>query len=180
MIPVPKRSASSWLAILGITAILGTAFGCAGGQEVTPGAIEAARSLWTRAGIRDYDLELNWTTSGMNTAHYFITVHGGVVQKVESIQPDGRRIVLVPGAARYYSIDGLFLTIADELAQLQTDTPFSRPKGTKVVMRFETDPKLGYLHWYRRDVMGAVQGARIDVIRLTPTAPASTPLEANR
>jgi hypothetical protein len=175
-----KRMGASSSAILSIVAILGSASGCAGGQEVTPGAIAAAKALWTRADIRDYDLELNWSTSGMNTAHYFVTVHGGVVHKVESIQPDGHRIVLRPGSARYYSVDGLFLTIADELAQLQTDTPFSQPKGTKVVMRFETDPKLGYLHWYRRDVMGTSRSARIDVLRLTPTAPARAPLEANR
>jgi hypothetical protein len=109
----------------------------------------------------------------MNTAHYRITVRSATVQKVESVQPDGRRVALAPGAARYYSVDGLFLTIADELAQLKTDRPFSQPKESKVVMRFETDPKLGYLHWYRRDVMGAAQGARIDVIRLNPTAPAT-------
>jgi Family of unknown function (DUF6174) len=177
---LPKRTGVSWIATVSIGAILGSAFGCGGGKEVAPEAIAAAKRLWTNAGIRDYDLELNWSTSGMNTAHYVITVHAGTVQKVESIQPDGRRIVLVPGAAKYYSVDGLFLTIADELAQMQTDRPFNQPKGTKVVMRMETDPKLGYLHWYRRDVMGASQGARIDVIRLTPTAPAKAPLGASR
>ena len=66
-------------------------------------------------------------------------------------------------------MDGLFLTIAEELSVLKTDRPFGQPKGTKVLMRFEPDPKRGYPHWYRRDVMGTPQGTRIDVIRLVPT-----------
>jgi hypothetical protein len=161
--------------MLGILAILGSSLGCAGGQEVTPEAIEAAKRLWTQASIRDYDLE--WSTTGRTNARYFVTVHGGMVYKVELIQPDGSRIKGT-GEARFYGVDGLFLTIANELAQLKKDRPFDQPQGTKVVMRFETDRKLGYPHWYRRDVMGTLEGARIDVIRLVPTAPNSVPLEA--
>ena len=67
-----------------------------------------------------------------------------------------------------YSVDGLFLTIADELALLKTDHPFGQPPGTKVVMRFKPDPKLGYPHWYRRDVMGSTQAIAIDVVKLVP------------
>ena len=91
------------------------------------------------------------------------------VKKVESIQPDGARVELHPGAPRYYSVDGLFMTIADELAQLEKPNPFQQPKGTKIVMKFKTNPELGYPEWYRRDIMGASQNARIDVIKLTPT-----------
>ena len=75
--------------MLGILAILGATIGCAGGQEVTPEAIEQAKQLWTKAGIRDYDLE--WTVTGAQNNHYFVTVHGGEVRKVESVQPDGQR-----------------------------------------------------------------------------------------
>lgn len=161
--------------MLGMVAILGSALGCAGGQEVTPEALEAARGLWKHAGIRDYDLE--WRTSGASTNHYYATVHGGMVYKVELIQPDGSRTDGT-GDPRFYSVEGLFLTIANELAQLKTDRPFGQAKGTKFVMRFKADSKLGYPHWYRRDVMGTTQGIRIDVIRLIPTSPTSTPLEA--
>ena len=67
---------------------------------------------------------------------------------------------------RYFSVDGLFLTIANELALMKTDRPFNAPKGTKVVMRFQPDSKLGYPHWYRRDVMGTSQMMTIDVLQL--------------
>ncbi len=147
--------------------------GCSGGQPVTPETIADARKVWAQAGIRDYDLE--WMAAGMNHAHYYVTVRGGVVRKVESVAPGGRRFEVHPAEARFYGVDGLFTTIADELAQLKTDRPFGQPAGTKVVMRFSPDPKLGYPRSYRRDVLGTTQGLAIDVIRLIPTPAAESP-----
>jgi hypothetical protein len=145
--------------------------GCSGGQTVTPETIADARKVWTQAGIRDYDLE--WTATGVNRAHYFVTVRGAVVRKIESVAPDGRKFEVHPAEMRFYGVDGLFTTIADELAQLKMDRPFGQPPGTKVVMRFTPDPKLGFPRSYRRDVLGTMQGLAIDVIRLTPTSAAA-------
>jgi Family of unknown function (DUF6174) len=156
------RSAS----VLVILTITGSISGCAGGQQATPEAVEQAKQLWTKAGIRDYELE--WTVAGGQTNHYFVTVRDGDVQKVETLLPDGtRRTSKIPDT-RYYSVDGLFLTIANELAQLKTDHPFDQPAGTQVVMRFKPDPKLGYPHWYHRDVMGTSLSIAIDVVKLVP------------
>ena len=142
---------------------------CSGGLTVTPEAITEARKIWAGAGMRDYDLE--WIASGMSSAHYFVTVRGGEVRKVESVAPDGRRFELHPAEPRFFGVDGLFTTIADELAQLKSDRPFGQPRGTKVVMRFTPDPKLGYPRLYRRDVLGTTQGLAIDVVRLIPVQP---------
>ena len=95
------------------------------------------------------------------------------MRKVESVQTDGRRFELHPPETRFYSVDGLFLTIADELAQLKTEHPFGQPQGTRVVMRFKPDAKLGYPLWYRRDVMGTTLAIAIDVVKLVPVT--STP-----
>jgi Family of unknown function (DUF6174) len=157
--------------MLGLLAILGTMIGCAGGQEVTVEAINQSKQVWKTAGIRDYDLD--WTVTGAQNNHYYVTVRGGDVRKVESAQTDGRRFELHPSETRFYSVDGLFLTIADELAQLKTDLPFGQPQGTKIVMRFKPDKKLGYPLWYRRDVMGTSLAIAIDVVKLVPVA--STP-----
>ena len=62
---------------------------CSGGQSVTPEALAAARKVWAEAGIRDYDLE--WSASGITSAHYYVTVREREVRKVESIASDGRR-----------------------------------------------------------------------------------------
>ena len=73
-----------------------------------------------------------------------------------------------PAEPEYYGIDGLFLTIEEELAQLQTATPFGQAKGTKAVLRFTPDPQLGYPRSYRRDVLGTPQVLAIDVTRFDP------------
>jgi len=164
----PVRPKARRFILLGSLAILWSTLGCRSGQDVTPEAIEQAKRLWKEAGIRDYELELDWTT-GPDNSHYIVSVKDGEVRQIESALTDGRRIELHPGLPRYYSVDGLFLTIADELALLKTDRPFGQPPGTKVVMRFKADPKLGYPLWYRRDVLGTSQSISIDVIKLVPT-----------
>jgi len=152
---------------------LGTTVGCDGGQAVTPEAIDQAKRLWSGAGIRDY--ELDWSVTGPNNAHYVVTVQAGEVRRVDAIEPDGSRIELHPGSPRFFGVDGLFVTISDELAQLKTEKPFGQPTGTKVVMRFSPDAKLGYPHWYRRDVLGTSQAVTIDVNKLVPSATSTTP-----
>jgi hypothetical protein len=163
----PEQALVRWFAMAGILVMLGSMLGCARGKEVTPDAVEAARRLWQRAGIHNYGLE--WTVTGPNNAHYFVTVQGDEVRKLEAVQPDGTRSQLPSNDPRYFSVDGLFLTIAGELALLKTDRPFGQPNGTKIVMRFEPDSTRGYPHWYSRDMMVAAQGMRIDVLRLVPT-----------
>jgi hypothetical protein len=146
--------------------------GCSGGEVVTADGVKAARQLWSEAGIRDYDLE--YTTAPAN-GHFLVTVRDSEVKKVEAVQPDGLRVMLHPGEPRYYSVDGLFVTIADELAQLEKATPFEQPAGTKILMKFKTHLKLGYPEWYRRDIMGTSLSAKIDVIKLTPIAALAKP-----
>jgi hypothetical protein len=172
----PKAHRLLWL---GISTFCWLAGGCSGGQEVTRENIEAARQRWAVAGIRDYDLE--YTTAPAN-GHFLVTVREGVVKKVEGIGPGGARNELHPGAPRYYSVDGIFTTIADELAQLSKANPFDLPKGTTIVMKFKTNPELGYTEWYRRDIMGTSQSARIDIVKLTRTAAPPKPekTEPNR
>jgi hypothetical protein len=154
-----------------LISVLGAMLGCSRGQEVTSEAIARAQERWANAGIRDYNLE--WTVTGPNNAHYYVTVRGGEVSDIELGAPDGRRVKVSSNAPRYFGVDGLFLTIANELALVKSDRPFSQPKGTKVLMRFQPDSKLGYPHWYRRDVMGTSQMLTIDVVKLVPNSPVS-------
>jgi hypothetical protein len=151
---------------LGIAALGIVAIGCAGGQEVTPETVDHARRLWAQAQIADYDLD--WTVRGPNNAHYVVTVRGGQVRKIEAVERDGGKHELRPAESRFYSVDGLFLTISDELALVRTDRPFGQPKGTRVAMRFQPDAAVGYPHWYRRDVLGTPLSIAIEVNRLIP------------
>jgi hypothetical protein len=140
--------------------------GCAGGVAVTPESIREARARWDRANVRSYDLE--WSSAGPRNAQYVVAVRDGRVKTIESITTDGRRVVVKPVDTRFYSVDGLFMTIDEELAQLDQPSPFGQPKGTKSVLRFTPDPTYGYPKSYRRDVMGSPVALTIDVNRFTP------------
>jgi hypothetical protein len=165
-----KRRRSIGLSLAGILALVAFSLfaRCSGGDEVTAQSIAQAKKTWEASNVRDYELE--WMASGITNAHYYVTVRRGKVQRVESVTPDGQRHELHPAEPRFYGVEGLFTTMADELAQLKTERPFGQPPGAKVVMRFQPDQKLGYPRYYRRDVLGTPQGLRIDVIRLIPNA----------
>jgi len=156
---------------LGLPTLLIAIVGCGGGREVTPEAVRAARELWTRAGLPDYDLD--WSVSGPNNARYLVAVRGGEVLKVEMIRPDGGKVEMHPEKKQFFGVDGLFLTMEEELAVCsKNEKPFGQPKGTRVVMRFQPNEKLGYPHWYHRDVLGSPMSMAIDVNALTPAPPA--------
>jgi hypothetical protein len=156
-------------------AAAGLLAGCGASTDVTARSIREARQLWTRAGLRDYDLE--WTSTGLRSGHYLVFVREGHVRQVRSILADGRTIVAKPGDPSFYSVDGLFQVLEEELDQAQSERPFGQPPGTRIILKFDPDPKLGYPRQYRRDVAGSPQGLAIDVLRLEPSpSPGLPPL----
>jgi hypothetical protein len=158
------------IARLIILSILPVLAGCAGGEKVTAQSISEAKQRWEQARVRNYDLE--WTSSGRANNHYLVKVRGGQVQSIESVQPDGRSRPVKTAEPRFFGIEGLFLTISEELAQLQMPEPFGQAKENTVVMRFTPDPKYGFPRRYHRDVLGTPQSLAIDVIRFVPDPPA--------
>jgi hypothetical protein len=153
--------------------VLAAFVGCGGGEDVTPQAIARARRTWEQAKVRDYNLD--WASSGLMNGHYRVFVRGGEVKLIYLVQPNGREYEVHPAKPELYGVDGLLQVIEDELAQLQSPTPFNQPKGTKAVLRFTTDPKLGYPRTYRRDVLGTPRGVAIDVNRLDLNPPEDLP-----
>lgn len=135
---------------------------------MTADSLAKARQVWAKAGVTDYDLE--WVGSRPSRAHYAVEVRGGQVRSIASVTPEGKRFPLKPAEPRFYGVDGLFLVIADELAQLETATPFGQPKGNRAVLRFTLDPKYGYPKSYSRDVVGAPSSLTIDVLEFIPGA----------
>ena len=144
------------------------AAGCAGGENVSKDAMKLAKARWDKANVRDYQLE--WTSSVPAGARYVVSVRDRKVVSLESVAPDGRRYPAKPADPSYYGVDGLFVIIADELAQLDLNTPFGHPKGSRTVMKFTPDPVYGFPLSYRRDVVGAPVALTIDVVRFEPAA----------
>lgn len=156
-----KTSIRTLLAVL-IVGLAST--GCGPGTEVTEHNLRDAQVKWNRANVRDYNLE--WIARGAAvSSHYYVFVRGGLVEEVRSVLPDGRELRVQPGDPSYFSIDGLFRTLEDDLARAQEERPFDQQAGTSVVMRFDPDPNLGYPKRYRRDVSGTRLGLALDVIR---------------
>jgi len=155
------------IAALGLALLVA---GCGGDQDVSPRTIRKARMAWEKARIKNYDLE--WITTGPQTdpsgAHYAVAVRDGVVQSVGMVRPDGKTAAVHPARPDFYGVDGLFLTLEEEMAQLKTDAPFNAPRGTRVVLKFTPDAKLGYPRSYRRDVLIQPKGLTIDVVRFEP------------
>jgi hypothetical protein len=149
------------------------------GEPVDAAKLDAAQRLWADNGPRDYDLQ--WQSiSTRNQAVYRAYVRGGEVGAVRLVRPDGKAIALKPADPTFYSVDGLFRTIREELAQSRETRPFGQPPGTTVILTMRSDEKLGYPTLYRRDVFGAEDRMGIDVISLTPSQAEIPPADPPR
>lgn len=138
------------------------------GDPVRAERIEADAARWAAAGIRDYDLVWQ-SVSTRNRSTYKVYVRDGEVRAVRLVRPDGKAVALKPADMNFYSVDGLFRTIREELAQSQESRPFGQPPGTTVVLTMRSDDRLGYPTIYRRDIFGVEDRMGIDVIGLTPS-----------
>lgn len=143
--------------------------GCSRGEAVTKQGLQAARERWDKAGIRDYVLE--WTNSGPGSPRYHVEVQAGKVRSVRFMLPDGTMRDSNTHEPKYFGVEGLFLTISEECAQLGTSTPFGQQKGASIVQRFTLDSKYGFPRSYRRDVAGSLKAVSFEVIRFEPSAP---------
>lgn len=141
--------------------------GCGRGEPLGPRSLRKARETWLRTGIRSYDVE--WTVSGPQTAgrvvHYRIAVRSGLPESVKVAQDNGTWIDVHTNKPEYFTIDGLFRTLEEELDQLDSPTPFGKPKGTSILLEFTPDDILGFPRKYRRDIVGVKPGLSINVIK---------------
>lgn len=138
------------------------------GDPVNPERIERDAARWAAAGIQDYDL--TWQSiSTRNQSIYKVFVRGGDVKAVRLVRPDGKAVALKPADTNFYSVDGLFRTLREELAQSREPRPFGQPPGTTVILTMRSDDRLGYPTLYRRDIFGVEDRMGIDVIELKPS-----------
>jgi hypothetical protein len=160
--------------------------GCGRGTDVTSRSIRDARRVWTKANIRDYDLE--WTASGPLSGHYLVYVRGGLVREVRRILSDPRQIqanhgneivVARPADPSLYGVDGLFKILEQEFDAAQSDQPFGQPKGARVLLKFSPDATLGYPRRYRRDVSGSLLALAIDVLGFDRNSAAIPPVPSD-
>lgn len=150
-------------------ALVASIIGCGEtGDPVQLERLEKDSARWNDAAIRDYDL--TWQSlSSRNQSVYKVYVRDGEVRAVRLLRPDGKAVALKPADTKFYSVEGLFRTIREELAQSQEPRPFGQPPGTTVILTMRSDERLGYPTLYRRDIFGVEDRLGIDVIELSPS-----------
>ena len=129
-----------------------------GGEPLARPGLEEARARWDSAGVTDYDFEL--VLSGSLEDTRLVEVRGG---EVVGMRAGGAP---VPEAAWiYWSIEGLFDSLATELSNLsQPKRSFGVDDPAQVHLRVEFDPVRGYPTYFLRHVMGTQQSVEWRVV----------------
>ena len=130
-------------------------------EPVTRERLARARASWDAAGITSYDLRFR--TSGARNGTYHVEVRDG--QAVRIIL-DGR--LANPAEKDFYTVEGLFRTIEEELELFENPPENAVPAGTQVWLRMRCDPHLGYPVRFIRQVPGANLGEQIHVLSVVP------------
>jgi Family of unknown function (DUF6174) len=143
-------------------------------EPVTRERLNEARALWTRARIGNYDLDLE--TRGAQSGRYHVEVRGG---HLAGITRDG--VTADPAAGEYWTVDGLFQVIEEELDAAEQPDSTAFGARSQVWLRARYDSQLGYPIRFVRVVKpptgpsttgyapsGASLGVEIQVQRLTP------------
>ena len=138
-----------WCGIVGVGAVIIAVPYLPGRTEpVTRERLEAARALWQRANITSYDMELE--TSGAQTGRYHMEVRGG---RLALITRNGQSAD--PAAGEYWTIEGLFRVIEEELDAAEQPQSGAFGRHSQVWLRMRCDSKLGYPIRFVRQVKQA-------------------------
>jgi hypothetical protein len=132
-------------------------------EPVTRERLAEAARLWEQAHITNYDLDLE--VRGAQTGRYHVAVRDGtVVEILLNDQPAS------PAASEYYTIDGLFLTIEEELELSERLAKSDTARKQPVWLRMRCDRKLGYPVRYIGQIPGRPRGVEILVRRFRPSS----------
>jgi hypothetical protein len=143
-------------------------------EPVTREALAKCEQLWEQSQISSYDWDLG--VSGDQTGQYHVEVRNG---QPTAITLNGRPAE--SHAAEYFTVQGVFQTIEEELDLADNPSSQAFPPGSQVWLRMRCHPELGYPVRFIRQVKLAAQrsasgvetssrarGIEIRVIRFEP------------
>ncbi len=115
------------------------------GEPLTQDRLAEARACWAERGPRSYALDVD-----VRGARHHIEVRDGAVVTMTT---DGNAVS--EGAREYWSIDGMFRFLSEELSNLQRpEAAYGVSDPDDVVLRAEFDSKYGYPARFLRHVLG--------------------------
>ena len=154
----PKRF---WIWVIGPTTVVTLAFSPfllkGRMRPVTAQRLEAARQKWHQARINNYEMEVE--VSGSQNGVYQITVRDGDFQ---SMTRDGRQAN--PHEGEYWTVDGLFHTISEELQLPDRTVGGPHASGARRTLQASFDHHAGYPLKFL--VSGSTRSVQIQVHRL--------------
>ncbi len=127
---------------------------------VTRADLEAAIQRWDKHGPASYNIDLKLGGKTPGTVHVEVRNHEVTAMTRDGVTPSQRR------TWDYWSVPEQFETIrADFDSAEDPQRPFGAPAGSKVMMRAEFDPELGYPRNYQRQVLGTDLDVQWEVTR---------------
>ena len=137
--------------------------GCTRGDTLTAEGLAAAKARWADQGLTSYRMEVEITGDRVEEGHFRVSVEDGAVTEVS------RNDKPVVSRDAFYTIDGMFSMLGDELRMAQQAQRYwQAAEGARVYQRAYFDPDRGYCRRYLRAVTGTQHNIVIEVHQLTP------------
>ena len=153
-----KTISRSWSLVVVVGVLLTTA-NCAKGEDLTRERLGQAAARWQQASISSYRMTLEITGDRIKAGTFEIEV---IRNKIKAVSRNGKNI---GSNDRFYSLDGLFKFLDDELEIAKEPARyFNAPSDTRVYLRAHFDPKLGYPTRYLRSVVGTDHNITLEVV----------------
>jgi hypothetical protein len=129
------------------------------GEPLTRERLEEARARWAAHGPKSYALDVD-----VRGLRYRIEVKDGAVVAMTT---DGNPVA--PSAAEYWSVEGMFRFLSQELSNLQRpEAAYGVSDPEDVVLRAEFEAKTGYPARFLRHVLGQDRSIEWQVRSLEP------------
>ena len=126
------------------------------GETLTRQSLERARNTWRDRGPGDYALGVR--VRGVQEGDHHIVVANGQVKKMTTGGAPVRE-----GAQRYWSVEGMFEFLDEELRRAERDTT------PEIILQVEFDADLGYPRRFLRHVTGQVRDIGWEIYSFEPS-----------
>jgi len=150
-----KSPPLSWLLFVLLSAA------CSRIPQLTPEALQAARSKWEMSGPDSYRMAVEIKSDRMDPSAYEVTVKGkGIVQ----LERNGTILEAAAGS-NSYTVEGLFQTMDQEIDLAKKPQLLGAPPGYSSYPMASFDPQTGRLLRFQRSVGGTKNSIEITVTR---------------